>query len=358
MQRHQLVRRAPKKDLAKVVGAIGGAQAQLMSAAELQIAVRVDCSVADVRTALWKSKTLVKTWLMRGTLHLVPAADLPLFAAAMRTKWMTPRSSWLRFFHMTETELAEFAEMIGAVLTAEPMSRGELIAAVSKGRSERVREWLRSGWGGLLKPAARRGLLCFGPSRGTTVTFVRPQRWLRSWREIDPDTALVEMARRYLRAYGPATRSDFARWWGPSFGGAARAAWTGLADELVPVSVGGVRADMLASEIDALRKVKVGPSVQLLPPFDPYVMGHASRDHLFDRVHTRKVSRTAGWISAVVLADGRVVGTWTHTRANGTLRIAVERFEPLSSRVRAGVGLRADAMADAVGASRAEVKFH
>jgi len=70
LQRHHLTRRAPKKHLAKVVGEIGGAQAQLMSAAERQIATWVDCKVADVREALWQERSLVKTWLMRGTLHL------------------------------------------------------------------------------------------------------------------------------------------------------------------------------------------------------------------------------------------------------------------------------------------------
>lgn len=85
VERHHLARRAPKKELAKVAGDIGGAQAQVMSAAEMQVAVRVACSVGDVRTALWTDKTLVKTWLMRGTLHLIPAEDLPLYSAAMRT---------------------------------------------------------------------------------------------------------------------------------------------------------------------------------------------------------------------------------------------------------------------------------
>ena len=69
-----------------MVGDINGVQAQLMSAAELQVGVRADCAVTDVRTALWKDKSLVKTWLMRGTLHLIPAADLPLYAAAMSTR--------------------------------------------------------------------------------------------------------------------------------------------------------------------------------------------------------------------------------------------------------------------------------
>src|SRR5207302_4371446 len=111
---------------------------------------------------------------------------------------------------------------------------------VGKGKSARVRELLKSGWGGMLKPAARNGRLCFGPNRGQSVTFVSPQSWLPRWREVDPEEAIVEMARRYLRSYGPATKSDFARWLG-AWPGVANAAWSGLAKELVPVSVEGVR---------------------------------------------------------------------------------------------------------------------
>src|SRR5204862_4385904 len=83
LQRHHLSGRAPRKDLARVVGDIGGAQAQVMSAAELQIAVRADCTVQDVRKALWTDPSLVKTWLMRGPLHLPRAEALPLYTAAM-----------------------------------------------------------------------------------------------------------------------------------------------------------------------------------------------------------------------------------------------------------------------------------
>ncbi len=358
VERHHLARRAPKKELAKVAGAIGGVQAQVMSAAEMQIAVRVECSVGDVRKALWKDKTLVKTWLMRGTLHVIPAEDLPLYSAAMRTRWIRPRNSWLKFFQMTEPELNKLANTIGRALNGQPMTREEILAVAGKGQSELVRRWLRSGWGGLLKPVARRGLLCFGPKRGPSVTFVRPQEWLGSWRDVDPDTALVEVARRYLRAYGPATKSDFARWWGgATWPGVGNAAWSGLAKELMSVSVEGVRADMLARDLDALLKMKVKPSVQLLPAFDPYVLGHASRDHLFERIHAPKVSRTAGWISAVVLADGRVEGTWTHAISNKTLRITVEPFRALSSRVKSEIELRADSIAHAVGLSKAEVRI-
>jgi len=107
LERHHLTQRAPKKDLSRVVGEIAGAQAQLMSAAELQVGVRVDCRTSDVRDALWKDRTLVKTWLMRGTLHLIPAADLALYTSAMGTRWIKTRNSWLKFFQLSEAELMD-----------------------------------------------------------------------------------------------------------------------------------------------------------------------------------------------------------------------------------------------------------
>ena len=339
--------------MTKAVGAIGGAQAQVMSAAEMQICVRANCTVKDVRDALWKDRTLVKTWLMRGTLHLIPAEDLPLYAAAMGT--IKPRNSLLKWLRMTERELFTLIETIGGALSHTPVTREELIATAAKGQPEHVREWLRSGWGGLLKPVARRGMLSFGPSRGTSVTFVRPEVWLGSWREVDQEAALVEVARRYVRAYGPATKSDFVRWFGPSFPGIGRIAWAGLAKDLVPVSVEGARMEALASDLRALAKMKPRSSVQLLPVFDPYLMGYASRDHLFERRYTARVSRIAGWISAVVLVGGRVEGTWTHTVTNKELRITVDPFRSLAPQVAAAIGERALSLAKALGLSGAEV---
>ncbi|HEY1456250.1 MAG TPA: winged helix DNA-binding domain-containing protein [Candidatus Dormibacteraeota bacterium] len=351
---HHLATQASREDLVKVAGDIGGAQAQVMSAAELQIAVRTACSVTDVRNALWKKKSLVKTWLMRGTLHLVPARDLPLYTAAMRGRWMKPRPSWLRYFGLSEAELATLIDTIGGIMNGEPMTREEIIAVAGQGHSERVVEWLRSGWGGFLKPVARAGLLCFGPSRGQSVTFVSPKDWLGAWRQVDPEVALVEIARRYLRAFGPATKQDFTSWWG-RWPGVGTAAWAGLEPELVEVSVGAWRAQMLAADLRRIPPRRKA-SVRLLPPFDPYLMGWASRDHMFEAVHRPKVSRTAGWISAVVLVDGRVEGTWTHTVAKGVLRVHVAPFQRLARATASEVRMRAVELAASLGRSEAEVE--
>ena len=326
-----------------------------MSAAELQVVVRADCTVEDVRKALWKDKTLVKTWLMRGTLHLVPAKDLPLFSAALGVYGMRNTNAWLKFMQISLPELTDLIEAIGDALDGQALTREELIAKVGKGRAERIQLALRSGWGGVLKPVARQGLLCFGPSRGQSVTFVRPQEWLGSWRRLDPQRSLVEIARRYLRAYGPATPKDFTRWWG-TWPGVGKTAWAGLAEELAPVSIAGQRADMLASDLDRIAAMTMQPSVRVLPPFDPYLMGYSSRDHLFAAEHSSRVSRTAGWISAVVLVDGRVVATWTHTAVKGGLAVTVEPFRKLSPSTVKELRVRFDTMAAALGLGKALVK--
>lgn len=338
------------------MGEIGGAQAQVMSAAELQIATRVDCTVNDVRDALWKDRSLVKTWLMRGTLHLTRSDDLPLFVGALGRHWVSQmRPSWLTYMQITEPEFWAICDEIGAALNGTPLTREELIAKVGRGRSESIVQVLKSGWGSMLKPAARNGLLCFGPNRGQSVTFVQPQSWLRSWRVADPEQAIVEMARRYLRANGPASKFDFARWWG-AWPGVANAAWNGLGPELAKVSIEGAKADALAVDVPLIKRAKLTDEVRLLPLFDPYLMGHSKRDHLVEREFSSRVSRPAGWISAVVLVEGKAAGTWSHVIGGGSLRLTVAPFRKLSARVMAQVRERAAEIATALGAKNAEVR--
>jgi hypothetical protein len=355
LARHHLLRRAPRSGLVDVASAIGGAQAQVMSAAELQLAARSRSKVDDVRTALWSDRALVKTWLMRGTLHLIPAADLPLYTAAMRNLTWTP--GWFKWLRMTERELDALIAAMGAALSDEPMTKEELTARVGRGRPAHVREAISGSWGSLLKPAARRGLLAFGPSRGTNVTLVNPRHWLRSWRDVDSDEAMAELARRYLRAYGPATKRDFLRWFGMSIRRGRSDPWPRLADELVDVDVDGRRLQLLAKDYRALARSAPASSVQLLPPFDPYLMGHSSRDHLFDKVHRWKVSRVAGWISAVVLVGGRVEATWTHARSGDALVVNVVPFAPLAATTRREIGARAEELATALGLASADVRI-
>ena len=123
------------------------------------------------------------------------------------------------------------------------------------------------------------------------------------------------------------------------------------------MSVEGDLADVLTADLDALSDASIEGSAVLLPSFDPYLMGHRSRDHFLEKAHASKVSRTAGWISAVVLVDGRVEGTWTHSVRRGALNIDVAPFRRLPAWATSEIRQRARALAAAAGASRAEVRI-
>jgi len=125
--------------------------------------------------------------------------------------------------------------------------------------------------------------------------------------------------------------------------------------ELVPVSIEGTRAEMLAADLNSLAKTPSGVSVQLLPLFDPYLMGYANRDHLYAAIYRSRISRTAGWISAVVLVDGRVAGTWSHVAAKKNLHIKIDPFQRLAPKILVEVKRRAASLAETLGLARAEV---
>jgi hypothetical protein len=127
----RLDRRVPKSRLLDVARNISGIHAQVQSSAELQVWARVSgISPGDIRDALWKERSLVKTWCMRGTLHLLAAEDLPTYVAALRTHDRWWKGAWLRMVGMTEKELHATLVAIRASLTARPVTREELEVTV------------------------------------------------------------------------------------------------------------------------------------------------------------------------------------------------------------------------------------
>jgi uncharacterized protein YcaQ len=318
-----------------------------MSSAELTVWARLDGLERDaVAGALWRDRTLVKTWAMRGTLHLLPASELPLWQAALSTRRGYELGSWQRAFGITLEEIDELVAAVEQALDGKVLSREALATEVARRTgSPELGAKLRSGWGAMLKPAASRGKLCFGPSDGQRVTFTRPDQWVAGWREEDPEAALLETARRYVRAAGVVTREEYARWWGmqPSPAGRVLRA---LGDELVPVEVGGAPAWALAAEADAIAGSAPAGSVRLLPAFDQYVVT-ASRHagELMPGPFKDRVYRPQGWLSPVLLAGGRMVGTWRQETRGRRLAVTIEPFTRLSTTVRRRAAAEAERLA-------------
>ncbi|MFD6396679.1 winged helix DNA-binding domain-containing protein [Nocardia sp. NPDC060249] len=307
---------APTAGAAEDVAArLTGVQAQVASAAEMAVAVRrCDSRAPGVGEAL-AAGTLIKTWAMRGTLHaMVPeqaAAALSLLGSA-RT-WEKP--SWQKTFGATPDQVAGLVEVVSGVLAGQVLTRDELVDAVlAEPGFAHLGEQLRSGWGAVLKPLAWQGALCHGPARGTKITFTTPADLAPGWKGIpEPDLAAPALIRAYLGAYGPATPEVFDAWLSRNSvrKTVLRGWFAALGDALTEVDVEG-RIGWIASEFaDDLAAATLDGGVHLLGPFDQYVLGPGTGDTaLLPAEHRSKVSRTAGWISPLVLVDGRIVGTW------------------------------------------------
>jgi hypothetical protein len=324
MQRHHLVERARAADAVRVVGEICGLHAQVMSSAELSLWARVDGLRREaVQEALWTERTLVKLWAMRGTLHLLPAAELGTWLAAFGT---------YTHYGNRSDEIERIAAAVGPALRGRMLTRGELASVVErKTGSAMLGEWVGESWGTSLKAVSFRGLLCFAPSAEGRVRFTSPATWVPdARRRPDEATALRDVARRFLAAYGPATPEHFGLWWGGAGPTRARRMLAALGDEAVEVEIGGERAWALVDDLPAIRAARPPRVARLLPAFDPWVVG-ASRtgDAVVDPAHRTRVYRPQGWLSPVLLVDGRIVGVWRHTLRTRHVVVELEPFAPV-----------------------------
>lgn len=344
LERHHLTDRAKCGSLVDVARRVCGLHAQMLSATDLQLWSRIrDHRREDLARALWEDRTLVKTWLMRGTLHAVPAEDVPLYVGALDNRGEYA-NAWLRAFGTTTKQMERLIAAIGEALDGECLTKAELIAAAEPKVGKSLAKRLSSGWGEFLKPASRRGVLCFGPSRGQNVTFVRSDQWIGGWREFERNEARTELLRRFLSSYAPASRDDFGRWFGALR--VMREPWEALADELVEVE-----PKRFALAADVVRLSARPKGVNLLGGFDPYVL-FPHNDRPVPGEHRDRVYRTAGWISQVIVVRGRVVGVWTHKRKGAKLEIALEPFAPLSATTARAVDRELESVAAFLGAER------
>jgi hypothetical protein len=343
---------------AEVAQTLVGVQAQVTSSAALAIALRTDVSplssVATEQTAIaLRDRRLVRSWAMRGTLHLFAATDVPTVAAALSSKENWRRPAWLRWFGVDEREMEALIDTIGEVLDdGRPRTRAELADEIGSRLGAKVGKLLLGSWGSALKVASDRHYLVQSAEDEAGVRFVRASRWVEAWRVEDADEARASLIERYLAAHGPATAHEIRRWWGVSNLSEVRPAIARLIDRLSEVDVDGTRAWVRAEDVDAIASAPpTDGAVVLVGGFDPFIVGAGLRDQLLPAAHVKRVSRTAGWISPVVLIDGRAAAVWDSKRAGDRLAITVDAFGPLSAATRRAIGRAAERVAAVQGAS-------
>ncbi|MCA2222045.1 winged helix DNA-binding domain-containing protein [Nonomuraea aurantiaca] len=329
LARHGLA--APAKDAtpADMVTAMCGAHAQVMSAAELSIGLRLDgVTRTGVREALWGERTLVKTHGPRGTVHLLPARDLPMWVGALSTLPIV-NSVAAQDVRMTAAQTDQVVEAIREVLTGAALTIDELsdavVAATGPWAGDLVMPafqtmWPR--WRQAMATAAHRGAFVFGPAKGRKVTYTAPP----AGRAKPVNDCLVELVNAYLRAYGPATPEQFAKWIGAPVKWAAAGF---AAAEPEQVLFEGVPAWVAAGDTEVPDEPPRG--VRLLPYFDAYVVAGRPRELLYPGpAAARALNGGQAGNFPVLLVDGQVAGVWHQRRSGRRLAVTVESLRELT----------------------------
>jgi hypothetical protein len=307
----------------ELVAWLGAVQAQDYLGALWAVGLRLTgARSADVEGAL-ADGSVVRTWPMRGTLHLVAAADARWILELLGPKSIAGAAGRFRALGIDDATLARARRTL--------VARLEHDGRLSRTSVYQVLERAKIATGGqrgvhILWRLAHERLLCFGPREGKQQTLVLFDEWVKGARRLARDEALGELARRYFTSHGPATMADFA-WWSGLKVSDARAA--------IHLAEGHLSKETLAEHVHWFADVPVRPPAPrrrafLLPAFDEFVVGYADRTAALRRGQEVGAIGAGGMLNPAIVVDDRIVGTWKRTVAGRAVVFVPSLFAPLS----------------------------
>jgi uncharacterized protein YcaQ len=336
LQKHFLIDQAPPGDIIKVIGRVCGLNAQTARGPYISLWNRIKGFNREHLTkALYEERSLMKAWLMRNTVHMVPVRDFAIYQKALRQSLC---KEWERVLKkQTLVKLprnqSKIRETIAEVLGEAPSTKQELLPRVShllKGYQDSERKRL-IGWA--LRALTYQGIVCHADSTGTWYHF-KDNRfslvsdWLdpRCLEDMDEEEAQIQLLLKYLGGYGPATIHDFAYWSGLKITQAKKIlelARDDLAEVVVKDAKGPYWA--LKAELESIFPLRTARRLptRFLPEFDPLIMGHRDKARILDEEHRGKVFLRLADVAPTVLANGRIAGTWSYSFTDGILDLSL-----------------------------------
>jgi hypothetical protein len=301
-------------NLLAVVDRLLAVQAQELRGARLAIRARTrGLSARDLDRALTADRSLVISWLNRGTLHLIASADFPWLHALTTPQLLTANGRRLGQEGVSPAAAERGLAALQRSLSREgPLTRGQLGERIAAARVPTRGQALVH----ILMLASLRGLVVRGPMIGAEHAYVLVSDWLGEVPAVDRGQALAELARRYLAGHGPADDRDLARWAGVTLRD-ARAGLNAIAPELERPEDGllALRGREPPAEL---------PAPLLLGPYEPVLLGWRSREQLLGS--HQGVVTTNGLFRPFALVRGRAAATWRLRQGE----VAIEPFTRLT----------------------------
>jgi len=308
-------------------------QAQDLPGAKWALGLRAPgITLADVDAAL-AAGSIVRSWPMRGTLHLTPAEDLKWMLALMTPRVLAGLTKRQAQLQLDAKTLAKAGDAARKALAGKRLDRQGMFAALDKAK---LNADPHRGYH-MLFYLAQTGVVCMGPED----SYVLVDEWITTSRELSREAALGELALRYYRSHGPATVADLQRW-GKLTAGDAKLGTQLAAPELAK------HEDYYFDE--ATLAIDAAVPVLALPGFDELILGYADRTcTLPENFAERIVPGGNGMFISTVVANGVAVGTWARTQKPKQIVITAKPFAAWPAAVTKGFACAAAAYGAFVG---------
>jgi hypothetical protein len=320
---NQRIAHPPLDPPAAAVAWLGAVQAQDDASARWAVGLRCrDTTNGDIEQAI-AGGTVVRTWLLRGTLHLVAGADVRWMLSLLAPRLIANSARRHRQLDLDDATISRGREtLVEALEGGNQLARREAMQVLeTAGISTEGQRGYH-----MLRHIGLEGLICFGPMRDRQDTFVLLDEWVSAGERLKRDQALAELAWRYFRGHGPATLQDFV-WWSGQRVSDARAGLEMAQSKLRQETIGS--ESYWFPESDSIAEAP-SPTVHLLPSFDEYFLGYRDRTAVLDPKYDSRVVSSNGVFRPMIVIDGHVVGIWKQSKRKDKVTVTPEPFEVLT----------------------------
>lgn len=315
---------------AEVVGWLGALQGQDYSGAKWSLGLRLNGATdASVEAALHDGH-IYRTWIMRGTLHLVTAADIHWMIALVAPRLLAGNARRYRELELDDVTLSRTSDLlVGTLSDGKPRNRKALMAMLEQNGISTTGQ--RAPF--ILQHASLERCICqLETVRNDPMYQILPSPADTGcdMNLLDPDAGLVELARRYFRSRGPATLADFG-WWTGLLVSDLRKAIARLADELVQETTDGQTYWRHVDTPDQAHLAGPMYDAYLLPGFDEYLLSYQDRSASIDMGYLRSLTPPNGMLPSTMVYRCRVVGLWKRTIQGKNVKVAFDPWVPLTA---------------------------
>jgi len=319
-------------DVADVVTWFGAMQSQDLASGLWSLGARLPGRTQADIEAMLEDRQALRTWPMRGTVHLVPPRDARWMLDLMGSRALQGAAARRAYLGLSDADANRAVDVLGTALAGGGrLTRAQCVEAlVAAGISTAGQLGYHLLW-----YASQCGVTCIAPNLGKEQTFVLLDEWAPEATVVDRDEALALIAYRYFRSHGPTTRQDFAGWTGLTAADAKRGI-AGAGEQLVTVTVEGSEMILAADAVDSMGAAEVAPlgrdEVRVLPGFDEYLLGFKDRTLMIEPEHKQAIIPGGnGIFQPTVVRSGRVVATWKRSVRRASVVIDVKPLVRLAA---------------------------